>query len=352
MSTTRTDPHADLGAVIPPDVYDPDVNALRFLAVDAINRAGSGHPGTPLDLAPVIHRLFTAHLRHDPADPNWPDRDRFVLSGGHASMVLYAALHLSGYDVTLDDIRSFRQLGSRCAGHPERGLLPGVEITTGPLGQGVANAVGMALAERMLAARHNRDGHRVVDHRTWVTCGDGDLMEGVAAEACALAGHLGLGRLTLVYDDNDVTLDGPLAWSGSEEVAARFLGYGWHVVRLDDVDDRAGIDRAVADAVSRDGQPSIIITHSHIGIGTPLHDSHKAHGNPVGPEYAAVARHLLHWPHPEFVVPPEVYRRWREQVGVRAGAHADWTDRFAGYRAAHPAAAAEFDRVTGGALPA
>lgn len=347
MTVTRH----DLGAVIPPDVYDPDVNALRFLAVDAINKARSGHPGTPLDIAPVIHRLFTTHLRHDPAAPDWPDRDRFVLSGGHACMVLYGALHLSGYDVTLADIETFRRLGSRCAGHPERGLLPGIEITTGPLGQGVANAVGMALAERMLAARFNRDGHRIVDHRTWVTCGDGDLMEGVSAEACALAGHLGLGGLILFYDDNDVTLDGPLSWSSSEEVASRFLGYGWHVTRLDDVDDHAAIDRAFTDAVARTDQPSIVIAHSHIGIGTPLHDNHKAHGNPIGPEYAAVARELLRWPHAPFVIPDEVYASWREQVAQRAAGHRDWSGRFAAYRAAHPDAAAEFDRVMRGQLP-
>ncbi|MGQ0575791.1 MAG: transketolase [Pseudonocardia sp.] len=348
---TSTTDRPDLGAVIPPDVYDPEVNALRFLSVDAINLANSGHPGTPLDIAPVIHRLFTTHLRHDPADPGWPDRDRFVLSGGHACMVLYAALYLSGYDVTLADLKTFRRLGSRCAGHPERGLLPGVEITTGPLGQGVANAVGMALAERMLAARFNRDGHRVVGHRTWATCGDGDLMEGVAAEACALAGHLGLGGLTLFYDDNDVTLDGPLSWSGSEEVAARFLGYGWHVVRLDDVDDHTAVDRAVADATSRAEQPSIVIAHSHIGIGTPLHDDHRAHGSPIGPGYADVARELLHWPHGPFDVPDDVRASWRAQVGARAVAHTDWQARFAAYRRELPEAAAEFDRVTRGRLP-
>jgi len=341
----------DRGAVIPPDIYDPDVNALRFLAVDAINKAKSGHPGTPLDIAPVIHRLFTAHMRHDPADPDWPDRDRFVLSGGHACMVLYGALHLSGYDVTLADLESFRQLGSRCAGHPERGLLPGIEITTGPLGQGVANAVGMALAERMLAERFNRDGHRIVDHRTWVTCGDGDLMEGVSTEACALAGHLGLGGLILFYDDNNVTLDGPLSWSASEETAARFLGYGWHVVRLDDVDDHAAIDRAFADATARTDQPSLIIGHSHIGIGTPLHDNHKAHGSPIGPQYTAIARELLEWPYPPFDVPSQVYASWRSDVAARAAAHTEWQERFAAYRAAYPEAAAEYDRVTRGRLP-
>ncbi|MGH9104482.1 MAG: transketolase, partial [Acidimicrobiales bacterium] len=302
------------GAVIPPDVYDPAVNALRFLAVDAINRAGSGHPGTPLDIAPVIYRLYTRHLRHDPADPGWPDRDRFVLSGGHASMVLYGALHLAGYDVGLDDIRSFRQAGSRCAGHPERGLLPGVEVTTGPLGQGVANGVGLAMAERLLAARFNTDSFNVVDHRTVVECGDGDLMEGVASEAASLAGHLGLGKLTLVYDDNRVSLDGPTDWAFTEEVGARFLAYGWHVVRLFDVDDLGAVDLAMRQAAAETERPTIVVMHSHIGIGTPIHDDHRAHGSPVGAEYAEVARRLLHWPHPPFEVPEEVYATWRSQV--------------------------------------
>ncbi|MGI8846121.1 MAG: transketolase, partial [Thermoleophilaceae bacterium] len=234
--------------MIPPDIYDPAVNALRFLAVDAIDRAVSGHPGAPLDMAPVIYRLFTRHLRHDPVDPGWVDRDRFVLSGGHASMVLYGALHLAGYDTTMDDIRSFRQLGSRCAGHPERGLLAGVEVTTGPLGQGLSNAVGMAIAERLLAARFNREGLGVVDHRVFAECGDGDLMEGISAEACSLAGHLGLGKLTLLYDNNRVSLDGPTSWTFTEDVATRFLAYGWHVVRLFDVDDFSAIDVALADA--------------------------------------------------------------------------------------------------------
>ena len=342
----------DRGAVIPPDVYDPVVNALRFLAVDAINRANSGHPGTPLDIAPVIYRLYTRHLRHDPADPTWPDRDRFVLSGGHASMVLYGALHLAGYDVTLDDIASFRQLGSRCAGHPERGLLPGVEVTTGPLGQGVANAVGMAMAERLLAARFNTEEFPVVDHRTIVECGDGDLMEGVASEASSLAGHLGLGKLTMLYDDNRVSLDGPTAWTFTEEVASRYLAYGWHVVRLFDVDDLAAVDLALDQAAAETERPSVVVMHSHIGIGTPIHDDHRAHGSPVGSEYADIARGLLEWPHGPFEVPEAVYERWRTQVAERARAHQAWLELFQRYRRAHPDLAAEFDRVMAGQLPA
>jgi transketolase len=341
----------DRGAVIPPDIYDASVNALRFLSVDAVNKAASGHPGTPLDVAPVIYRLFTRHLRHDPTIPSWPDRDRFVLSGGHASMVLYGALHLCGYDLPLDDIRSFRQVDSRCAGHPERGLAPGVEVTTGPLGQGVANAVGMAIAEQILAARFNVDSHVIVDHRTWVECGDGDLMEGVASEACSLAGHLGLGKLTLLYDENHVTLDGPTTLSFTEEVAARFLAYGWHVARLFDVDDFAAIDAAFAEAKAETERPSIILMHSHIGVGTPLHDDHRAHGFPVGPSYAGIARGLLGWPYDPFVIPGEIYDHWREQVNERAAARPEWDRRFEAYRADQPELATEFERVFAGVLP-
>ena len=343
--------HLDQGAIIPPDIYDPAVEALRFLAVDAINQANSGHPGTPLDIAPVIYRLYTRHLRHDPAHPDWPDRDRFVLSGGHASMVLYGALHLSGYDVSMEQIRRFRQLGSGCAGHPERGLLPGIEVTTGPLGQGVANAVGLAIAERLLAARFNLDGFDVVNHRVIVECGDGDLMEGISAEASSLAGHLGLGKLTLLYDDNRVSLDGPTRWTFTEDVATRYLAYGWHVVRLDDIDDLAAIDLAIAEADAETERPTIVITHSHIGIGTPLHDDHRAHGSPVGPAYAEIARHLLHWPHPPFEIPQEVYDTWRSQVADRAAARQEWLGLFTAYRGAHPDLADEFERVMSGGLP-
>jgi transketolase len=341
----------DRGAVIPPDIYDPAVNALRFLAVDAINRAVSGHPGAPLDLSPVIYRLFTRHLRHDPADPDWVDRDRFVLSGGHASMVLYGALHLAGYDTTLDDIRSFRQLGSRCAGHPERGLLPGVEVTTGPLGQGVSNAVGMAIAERLLAARFNREDLSVVDHRVFVECGDGDLMEGVSAEACSLAGHLGLGKLTVLYDNNRVSLDGPTWWTFTEDVATRFLAYGWHVVRLFDVDDFSAIDVALTEAAEETERPSIVLMHSHIGIGTPIHDDHRSHGAAVGPEYAGIARGLLEWPYEPFQIPEEVYETWRSQVAERAESRRRWLERFERYRQEDPELAAEFERVMAGNLP-
>ncbi len=351
MTTPGVPTRHDRGAVIPPDIYDPAVNALRFLAVDAIDRAVSGHPGAPLDMAPVIYRLFTRHLRHDPADPEWVDRDRFVLSGGHASMVLYGALHLAGYDTTLDDIRSFRQLGSRCAGHPERGLLPGVEVTTGPLGQGVSNAVGMAIAERLLGARFNREGLGVVDHRVFAECGDGDLMEGISAEACSLAGHLGLGKLTLLYDSNHVSLDGPTSWTFTEEVATRYLAYGWHVVWLFDVDDFSAIDAALAQAAEETDRPTIILMHSHIGIGTPIHDDHRSHGAAVGPEYAGIARGLLEWPYEPFQIPDQVYETWRSQVAARAESRRRWLELFDRYRQEHPDLAAEFERVMAGDLP-
>jgi len=259
----------DSGGVLPPNVFDPNVNALRFLAVDAVQRASSGHPGTPLAMAPVIYRLFTRFLKHDPAHPDWPDRDRFVLSGGHASMLLYGALHLSGYDLSLEDLMRFRRLGSRTPGHPERGMTPGVEVTTGPLGQGIANAVGLAVAERMAARAFNVEGLPVVDHRTWVLCGDGDMMEGIASEAASLAGHLRLERLVVLYDSNLVTLDGPSELSFDEEVAARFLGYGFRVLHLRDVDDHAEVDRVLGAAMATRGQPTLVVMQSHIGIGSP-----------------------------------------------------------------------------------
>ena len=228
-----------------PGIESDAINAIRFLAVDAVERAASGHPGTAMALAPLAYQLYGRHLRHDPAHPDWFDRDRLVLSIGHASMMLYASLHLSEYDLTLEDLKSFRQWGSRTPGHPERGETPGIDMSTGPLGQGVANAVGLAMAERMLAARFNRPGHEIVDHRTWVIAGDGDMMEGITSEAASLAGHLGLGKLTLFYDDNGISLEGPTSLHFSEDVAKRFEAYGWHVTRSCDVNDLASIDAAV-----------------------------------------------------------------------------------------------------------
>ena len=259
----------------PADIRGDSINAIRFLAVDAVERANSGHPGTPMGLAPLAYRLFTHYLRHDPAAPDWPDRDRFVLSGGHASMLLYASLHLSGYDLSIDDLKQFRQWDSRTPGHPERGMTPGVEITTGPLGQGFVNAVGMALAEKMLAARFNRPGLDIVNHRTWAFCGEGDMMEGMTSEASSLAGrlHLALGKLTVFFDTNHVTLEGQADEEFVENVAERFDAYGWHVAEAADVNDLDAIDRAIAAAVAETDRPSLILVHSHIGYGSPVQDT-------------------------------------------------------------------------------
>lgn len=327
------------------------VNALRFLAVDAVERANSGHPGTAMALAPLVYGLFTRHLRHDPAAPDWPDRDRFVLSIGHASMLLYGALHLSGYDLSIDDLRQFRQWGSRAPGHPEPWVTPGVEAVTGPLGQGVANAVGMALAERMLAARFNRPDHQIVDHRTWVFAGDGDMMEGVASEAASLAGHLRLGRLTVFYDDNRISLEGPTRLHFSEDVGARFAAYGWQVLRLFDVAEMDAIDEVVADAADEPDRPTLVLVHTHIGVGSPVVDTAAAHGAPLGAAGAAAARETLGWDHQPFEIPASVYDHWRHAVTQRAQAHSEWMDAMARYRAAEPDLAAEYERVLAGRFP-
>jgi len=340
-------PH-DLPHPVPGGVVGDAINALRFLAVDAVDRAGSGHPGTAMALAPLAYRLATRHLRHDPADPSWPDRDRFVLSIGHASMLLYATLHLAGYDVALDDLKAFRQWGSRAPGHPERGVTPGVDISTGPLGQGVANGVGFAMAERLLAARF---GDELVDHRTWVVCGDGDVMEGITGEAASLAGHLGLGKLTVFYDDNRISLEGPTSLHFSEDVLARFSAYGWHVHPTCDVNDLDAIDAAVAAARAEADRPTLVRVHTHIGIGSPLQDSSKAHGSPLGTTNADVARDHLAWPHPPFEIPGAVYDHWRELVTERAAARGAWEAAVATFRSARPDDAARLERCLAGNLP-
>jgi transketolase len=329
------------------------VNAVRFLSIDAVERANSGHPGTPMGLAPLAYRLFSRHLRHDPANPDWPDRDRFVLSGGHASMMLYSCLHLSGYDLSMDDLKQFRQWDSRTPGHPERGMTPGVEVTTGPLGQGFANAVGMAMAERMLAAQYNRPDLEIVDHRTWVTCGEGDIMEGISSEAASLAGrlHLGLGKLTVFFDANHVTLEDRADVEFSENVAERFDAYGWHVGEIANVNDLDAIDRAIADAVAEDKRPSLVLVHSHIGYGSPVQDTAKAHGSPLGEENVAKTRQKLGWPYPPFDIPDEIYAHWRDQVAERASSRSEWLERFERYKADEPVRAAEFERIMAGRLP-
>jgi transketolase len=329
------------------------ITTVRTLAMDAVQKANSGHPGAPMGLAPAGWTLFTRHLRHDPADPSWPGRDRFVLSAGHASMLLYALLHLTGYDVPMAEIERFRQLGSETPGHPERGDTPGVEITTGPLGQGFANAVGFALAERMLAARFNRPGHEVVDHRTWFICSDGDLMEGISHEAASFAGFLGLERLVGVYDDNHISLDGPTSLSFGEDVPARFGAYGWRVLRVDDGNDVEAIDAALAEAAEPDGRPTLIACRTHIGYGAPnKQDTSSAHGSPLGDDEVAAAKRFYGWPEDaRFLVPDEV-AAWRDEMVSRGRElQARWLELMDAYRQDHPAEAAELERVVAGRLP-
>ena len=322
--------------------------------MDAVQKAESGHPGTPMALAPLVYRLFTHHLRHDPAAPHWPDRDRFVLSVGHASMVLYGALHMSGYDLSLDDIINFRQWGSKTPGHPEVGHTAGVETTTGPLGQGVANAVGMAMAEAHLAAVTNSEHDRVVDHYTYFIAGDGCLMEGISHEAASLAGHLKLGKLIGFYDDNRITIDGSTDLALSDDAAQRFAAYGWQVLHISDVNDLAEIDAAVEAAKAEHGRPTMIITRTVIGFGSPNRaGTAKAHGEPLGAEEIIKSKDALGWhSHESFVVPDEAREHWRSQVSARARAHSDWTMRFASFASRHADAAAEFTRRMAGDLPA
>jgi transketolase len=342
-----------LGTAPPPGPEGDSVNALRFLAVDAVEAAGSGHPGTAMALAPLVHRLFTEHLRHDPAAPDWQDRDRFVLSIGHASLLLYGALHLSGYGLTAQDLARFRQWGSATPGHPEREVTAGVDINTGPLGQGFANGVGFAVAERLHAARFDRPGRpSLVDHRTWVLAGDGDMMEGISSEAASLAGHLGLGKLTVFYDDNGISLEGPTSLHFSEDVAARFAAYGWHVTRIPHVNDLSAIDRAIAEAVAETERPTLVVVHTHIGYGSPLQDTSQAHGAPLGPMSAQQARERLGWRFPPFEVPATVYAHVAERVGHRAAARTAWVARVEELRAEEPELVAEFERTVAGTLPA
>ena len=311
------------------------INTIRMLAVDAIQKANSGHPGLPLGAAPMAYVLWTRFLKHNPRDPQWPDRDRFVLSAGHGSMLLYALLYLSGYDVSLDDLKQFRQWGSITPGHPEAGLTPGVETTTGPLGQGFATGVGMAMAERHLAARFNTDAHAVVDHYTYALVSDGDLMEGVAAEAASLAGHLKLGRLIYLYDDNDISLDGPTSWSFTEDVAARFKAYGWQVLRVADGNDLDAIAQAIEQAQAETERPSLIMVKTVIGYGSPHKaGTSKAHGSPLGEEEVRLTKENLGWPtEPPFYVPDDVLAHFRQAVERGAQQQAEWQARFEAWAA-------------------
>jgi transketolase len=337
----------------PDHVHQLCVNAIRILAMDAVQAANSGHPGAPMGLAPAAYVLWTRHLRHNPADPAWPGRDRFVLSAGHASMLLYSVLHLSGYDMTLDDLRAFRQWGSRTPGHPEHGHAPGVETTTGPLGQGFANAVGMAITEAHLCARFPGAGEEVVAHRTWFIASDGDLMEGISHEAASLAGHLRLGKLIGIYDDNHVSIDGPTSLAFSEDVQARFTAYGWHVVRVEDGNDLAALDSALAAAKAETARPTLVMVRTHIGFGSPnKQDSAEAHGAPLGAEEVRLTRAQLGWPsETPFAVPEEAIVEWRKARERGEAMQLVWQQRQEAYRTASPEAAAELARRLTGALP-
>lgn len=330
------------------------INTIRFLAVDMVEAAQSGHPGTPMALAPMGHLLFSRYLRFDPRAPGWPNRDRFVLSCGHASALLYALLHLAGYDLPIDELERFRQLGSKTPGHPEHGLTPGVETTTGPLGQGLTNAVGMAMAERMLAARFNRDGFPLFDHRIFVFASDGDLMEGVTSEASSLAGHLKLGRLIVLYDDNRITIDGATDLAYSEDMEARYAAYGWHVQGVDDGNDLAALASAIDAAVAEQTRPSFIRVHTHIGYGAPnKQDTAEAHGAPLGADEVRAAKEALGWPvEPTFLIPERAATPLLEAARRGAEQRARWEELLTRYRDEHPEAVAELDRRRAGELPA
>jgi transketolase len=335
------------------DLDQLSINTVRTLAMDAVQQADSGHPGTAMALAPLAYVLWLRHLKYNPANPEWRDRDRFVLSAGHACMLLYGVLYLTGYDVTLDDIKSFRQWGSKTPGHPERGMTPGVEATTGPLGQGTGNAVGMAIAEAQLAALYNRPGHEIFNHRTYFLASDGDLMEGISHEACSLAGHLKLGKLIGFYDDNRITIDGSTDLAFSDDTARRFESYGWHVQRVADGNDLEALDAAIVAAHQERARPSLIIVRTHIGWGSPnKQDTADAHGAPLGTAEIKLTKQNLGWPSLEpFFVPEPALEHWRAAKPRGARLESEWRKRWDAYRAEHPDLAAELDRRFAGRLP-
>jgi transketolase len=330
------------------------INTIRTLAMDAVQKANSGHPGTPMAMAPVAHTLFDRFLWFNPADPKWLNRDRFVLSAGHASMLLYGALYTNGYDISIQDIETFRQLHSKCAGHPEYGLCPGVETTTGPLGQGVATSVGMAIAERWLEARYNQPGHEIVHYNVFALAGDGCMMEGISGEAASIAGHLGLSNLVWFYDNNHITIEGNTSLAFSEDVATRFMGYHWNVQRVGDANDLDQIERAMASALAEDERPSLIIVDSHIAYGAPhKQDTSGAHGEPLGEDEVRATKERYGWdPDKHFYVPPEVEARIPAMRERGAARQSEWQAKFEAYRAAHPALAAELELIHSGGLPA
>ena len=329
------------------------IDTLRFLSVDMVQKANSGHPGLPLGAAPMAYVLWTKYLKHYPSNPDWADRDRFVLSAGHGSALLYSLLHVTGYDLSLDDIKQFRQWGSKAPGHPERGHTAGVEVTTGPLGQGIANAVGMAIGEAHLAARYNRDGHTVIDHHTWAIVGDGDLMEGVASEAASLAGHLQLGKLICLYDDNYVSLAAGTDIAFTEDRAKRFEAYGWQTITVADGNDIAAINAAIDKARADTARPSLILVRTQIGFGSPEQGSFKAHGSPLGVEDVKKTKEKLGWPvQPDFLIPEPALKHFREALDRGAKEETEWKERLDVYTKAFPELAKELNDRLQGKLPA
>lgn len=338
--------------VLASDVREKAIHTIRFLAADAVQKANSGHPGLPMGAAAIAYTLWMRHMRYNPRNPRWPDRDRFLLSGGHGSMLLYAMFYLTGYELPMDELKNFRQWGSRTPGHPESFLTPGVEVTTGPLGQGFGNGVGMAIAEAHLAAEFNQPGHSIVDHYTYAIVTDGDLMEGVSSEAASLAGHLGLGKLIYFYDDNNVSIDGSTELAFTEDRAGRFESYHWQVIRVEDGHDIDQIDRAIQQAKG-DPRPSLIVCPTVIGYGLPnKQGTAAAHGEPPGQDELQAAKKSLDWPlEPDFYVPGEVLEHYRESVPKGQELEDEWRARFDVYRESHPELAAEFERRIGGELP-
>jgi len=339
--------------LVPSSLDDLCINTIRFLSIDAIQKANSGHPGMPMGAAPMAFILWTRFLKHNPSNPSWYNRDRFVLSAGHGSMLLYSLLHLTGYNLPLEQVQQFRQWGSLTPGHPERGLVPGVEVTTGPLGQGFGNGVGMAMAERYLAARYNRPGFEIINHFTYGIVSDGDLMEGVASEAASLAGHLKIGKMIYLYDNNHISLAGATDLSFTEDRAKRFDAYGWHVQLIGDGNDLDAIDRAIQSAQRETGRPSIILVRTHIGFGSPnKQDTFEAHGSPLGEEEVKLTKQKLGWPlEPAFYIPDHVLKHFRKAINSGKKTEAEWNEQFSAYREAFPDLAGELQQVMNGELP-
>src|SRR5437764_3043879 len=329
------------------------IDTIRTLSIDGVQKANSGHPGAPMALAPVAYLLYTRVMRHSPADPQWPDRDRFVLSAGHASMLLYSILYLTGYGLTLDDLKNFRQLGSPTAGHPEYWHAPGIETTTGPLGQGISTAVGMALGERMLAARFNRPDHEVVDHHTFVIASDGDMQEGVQSEAASLCGHLGLGRLVAFYDRNFISIEGDTGLAFSEDVGARYEAYHWHVQDLEEDIGLDNLERATREAMEVDDRPSLIIVRTHIATGAPhKQDTAGAHGSPLGEDEVRLTKEAYGWPPDEhFYVPEEALENFRRCCQRGKEFQSEWQQRFDAYRQEFPQEASDLQMIDAGGMP-